>query len=61
MTNRWLLIRYDCLGGLAVLTTSLFALSTNVDKPGWAGWAALCLLREGAVEDRVVEVPTTIV
>ncbi len=39
MTNRWLLLRFDCLGALAVFTTSLFALSGLVD----AGWAALCI------------------
>ncbi|THH08106.1 hypothetical protein EW145_g2928 [Phellinidium pouzarii] len=44
MTNRWLLLRFDCLGALAVFTTTLFALSVDAStKPGWAGWAALCI------------------
>lgn len=44
MTNRWLLLRFDCLGALAVFTTSLFALSVDSTKTeGWAGWAALCI------------------
>ena len=37
MTNRWLLLNFDALGALAVLITTLFALSGFVD----AGTAAL--------------------
>lgn len=39
MTNRWLLLNFDALGGLAVLTTTLFALSGYVT----AGTAGLCI------------------
>ncbi|KAH7882505.1 hypothetical protein F5I97DRAFT_1905629 [Phlebopus sp. FC_14] len=39
MTNRWLLLNFDTLGGLAVLTTTLFALSGLVE----AGTAGLCI------------------
>ncbi|KAF9230741.1 ABC transporter type 1, transmembrane domain-containing protein [Melanogaster broomeanus] len=39
MTNRWLLLNFDALGGLAVLITKLFALSGYVG-PGIAG---LCI------------------
>lgn len=39
MTNRWLLLNFDALGALAVLTTTLFALSGFVT----AGTAALCM------------------
>ena len=39
MTNRWLLLNFDALGGLAVLITTLFVLSGFVD----AGIAALCM------------------
>ena len=39
MTNRWLLLRFDSLGALAIFTTTLFALSGLVG----AGWAALCI------------------
>ncbi|KAG6334904.1 hypothetical protein ID866_4185 [Astraeus odoratus] len=39
MTNRWLLLNFDVLGGLAVLITTLFALSGYVD----AGMAAVCI------------------
>ncbi|KAG1773289.1 hypothetical protein EV702DRAFT_1131440 [Suillus placidus] len=39
MTNRWLLLNFDALGGLAVLTTTLLALSSYVT----AGTAALCI------------------
>ncbi|KLO18997.1 P-loop containing nucleoside triphosphate hydrolase protein [Schizopora paradoxa] len=39
MTNRWLAIRFDFLGTLAIFVTTLFALSGLVD----AGWAALCI------------------
>ncbi|KAI5116711.1 hypothetical protein M0805_003223 [Coniferiporia weirii] len=44
MTNRYLLLRFDCLGALAVFTTTLFALSVEASSTnGWAGWAALCI------------------
>jgi hypothetical protein len=36
MTNRWLLLNFDALGALAVLTTTLFALSGLVNA-GLAG------------------------
>jgi ABC-type multidrug transport system fused ATPase/permease subunit len=39
MTNRWLLIRFDVLGGLTVLLTTLFAVSGYVS----AGTAGLCI------------------
>lgn len=39
MTNRWLLLNYDALGALAILTTTLFALSGYVK----AGTAGLCI------------------
>lgn len=39
MTNRWLLLHFDALGGLGVLTTTLFALSGWVD----AGLAGVCI------------------
>lgn len=39
MTNRWLLLRFDCLGALAVFTTTLFALGGFVR----AGIAGLCI------------------
>ncbi|KIP06892.1 hypothetical protein PHLGIDRAFT_128004 [Phlebiopsis gigantea 11061_1 CR5-6] len=39
MTNRWLLLQFDVLGALAVLTTTLFALSGYVD----AGLAGVCI------------------
>ncbi|KAG2056641.1 hypothetical protein BDR06DRAFT_952711 [Suillus hirtellus] len=39
MTNRWLLLNFDALGGLAVLATTLLALSGYVS----AGTAGLCI------------------
>lgn len=39
MTNRWLLLNFDGLGGLAVLATTLLALSSYVS----AGTAGLCI------------------
>ncbi|KAI0782312.1 multidrug resistance-associated ABC transporter [Abortiporus biennis] len=39
MTNRWLLLHFDALGALGVLTTTLFALSGYVD----AGLAGVCI------------------
>ncbi|KIJ64255.1 hypothetical protein HYDPIDRAFT_91004 [Hydnomerulius pinastri MD-312] len=39
MTNRWLLLNFDFLGSLAILTTTLFALSGYVG----AGTAGLCI------------------
>ncbi|KAF8838558.1 P-loop containing nucleoside triphosphate hydrolase protein [Paxillus ammoniavirescens] len=39
MTNRWLLLNFDALGSLAILTTTLFALSGYVG----AGAAGLCI------------------
>jgi hypothetical protein len=39
MTNRWFLLNFDTLGGLAVLTTTLLALSGY----GSAGTAGLCI------------------
>ncbi|KAL5521010.1 hypothetical protein ACEPAG_8932 [Sanghuangporus baumii] len=44
MTNRWLLLRFDFLSAFAVFCTTMFALSSNqVNRPGWAGWAGLCI------------------
>ena len=40
MTNRWLLLNFDCLGALAVLITMLFSISTLTNKAGLAG---LCI------------------
>jgi hypothetical protein len=39
MTNRWLLLNFDVLGSVAVLVTTLFALSGFVS----AGLAGLCV------------------
>lgn len=39
MMNRWLLLRFDCMGAAAVLTATLFALSGLVG----AGWAGICI------------------
>ena len=39
MTNRWLLLNFDALGALAVLVTTLFALSGFVG----AGLAGVCV------------------
>ena len=39
MTNRWLLLNFDTLGALAVLITTLFALSGMVT----AGTAGICI------------------
>ncbi|KAH9854525.1 multidrug resistance-associated ABC transporter [Lenzites betulinus] len=39
MTNRWLLLTFDALGAVGVLSTSLFALSGYVD----AGLAGVCI------------------
>lgn len=39
MTNRWLLLNFDTLGALAVLVTTLFALSGMVT----AGTAGICI------------------
>lgn len=39
MTNRWLMLNFDLLGGLAVLITTLFALTGYVR----AGTAGLCI------------------
>lgn len=37
MTNRWLLLNFDTLGGIAVLVTTLFSIATLTDGAGWAG------------------------
>lgn len=39
MMNRWLLLRFDVLGGIAVYITTLFALSGVVDS----GLAGICI------------------
>lgn len=39
MTNRWLLLHFDILGALGVLTTTLFALSGYVN----VGLAGVCI------------------
>ncbi|TDL15864.1 hypothetical protein BD410DRAFT_816853 [Rickenella mellea] len=49
MTNRWLLINFDCIGGLAVLLTTLFVLGGYVR----AGVAGLCITLNSV--ERVVE------
>ncbi|KXN85925.1 ATP-dependent bile acid permease [Leucoagaricus sp. SymC.cos] len=40
MTNRWLLLNFDTLGGLAVLVTTLFSIATLT---GGAGLAGVCI------------------
>lgn len=40
MTNRWLLLRFDVLGAVSVLATTLFALSGTI-SPGSAGMAII--------------------
>jgi hypothetical protein len=37
MTNRWLLVHFDFLSGLAVLVTSLFSIALLTDGAGLAG------------------------
>jgi len=37
MTNRWLLLNFDTLGGLAVLVTTIFSISTLANGAGLAG------------------------
>ncbi|KAF5353364.1 hypothetical protein D9756_007860 [Leucocoprinus leucothites] len=37
MTNRWLLLNFDALGGLAVLVTTLFSIATLTNGAGLAG------------------------
>jgi len=37
MTNRWLLLNFDTLGGLAVLVTTFFSISTLANGAGLAG------------------------
>ncbi|KAJ7107582.1 multidrug resistance-associated ABC transporter [Mycena epipterygia] len=39
MTNRWLLLNFDFLGGLAVFFTSIFSIHVLVDNAGLAGLA----------------------
>ncbi|KAJ7664588.1 multidrug resistance-associated ABC transporter [Mycena polygramma] len=39
MTNRWLLLNFDCLGGLAVFITALFSITFLRDDAGLAGLA----------------------
>jgi ABC-type multidrug transport system fused ATPase/permease subunit len=39
MTNRWLLLNFDCLGALTVLITTVFVLQGYVS----AGLAAICI------------------
>jgi hypothetical protein len=46
MTNRWLLLRFDVLGAVGVLITTLFALSGYVD----AGLAGVYYLGHGVHE-----------
>lgn len=41
MLNRWLLFRFDCLGGLAVFITSVLTLASGVD--GGLGGIAMCV------------------
>ncbi|KAL5505095.1 hypothetical protein ACEPAH_7758 [Sanghuangporus vaninii] len=44
MTNRWVHLRFGILSSFAVLCTTMFALSSSqVNHPGWAGWAGLCI------------------
>ncbi|KAJ7508849.1 hypothetical protein B0H11DRAFT_1962913 [Mycena galericulata] len=39
MTNRWLLLNFDCLGGLAVFITTLFSITFLDNNAGLAGLA----------------------
>ncbi|KAJ7091060.1 multidrug resistance-associated ABC transporter [Mycena epipterygia] len=39
MTNRWLLLNFDCLGGLAVFITALFSITFLDNNAGLAGLA----------------------
>ncbi|KAF9258418.1 hypothetical protein L218DRAFT_964491 [Marasmius fiardii PR-910] len=41
MTNRWLLLNFDCIGGLLVFITALFSISRTDDAA--AGIAGLCI------------------
>lgn len=46
MTNRWLMLRFDILGALTILSTTLIAIqyaSRSEEQEGWAGWAGLCI------------------
>ncbi|KAH9035079.1 hypothetical protein EDB84DRAFT_1561273 [Lactarius hengduanensis] len=49
MTNRWLLLNFDALGGLSVLVTTLLALSGFVS----AGTAGLCITSAMAFTDSI--------
>ncbi|KAH9081540.1 hypothetical protein EDB83DRAFT_2214476 [Lactarius deliciosus] len=49
MTNRWLLLNFDTLGGLSVLVTTLLALSGLVS----AGTAGLCITSAMAFTDSI--------
>ena len=40
MTSRWLLLNFDTLGALSVLTTTLFSISALTNEAGLAG---LCI------------------
>jgi hypothetical protein len=40
MLNRWLLLRFDCLGALAVFITSVLSLASGIDG-GLGGMAIL--------------------
>jgi hypothetical protein len=40
MTNRWLMINYDMLGGFSIFVTSLFSIYKLNDDAGLAG---LCI------------------
>ena len=40
MTNRWLLLNFDALGGLSVLVATLFSITILTNGAGWAG---LCI------------------
>ncbi|KAF9258420.1 hypothetical protein L218DRAFT_934784 [Marasmius fiardii PR-910] len=42
MTNRWLLLNFDCIGGLLVFITALFSIS-RTDNESAAGIAGLCI------------------
>ncbi|CED85003.1 Multidrug resistance-associated protein/mitoxantrone resistance protein, ABC superfamily [Phaffia rhodozyma] len=40
MLNRWLFLRFDCLGGIAIFATSILTLQSGVSG-GWGGMAIL--------------------
>jgi len=57
MTNRWLLLNFDTLGGLAVLVTTIFSISTLANGAGLAGvciTSAMAFTMSGELEVRLL-------